>query len=441
MNSLNDIWQIILQQLSGTLSATAVNLWFSDCEPMDLTDNQFVLKATTDFKRSQILGRYSDLLRGILRDLFSSDIELLILVGEEVDEYQTQEEKNDTLPEAMAYTFDRFIVGKSNDFAYAAAKSVAENPGGKQNNPLFIYGPSGLGKTHLMLAIGHDIREKKPGVNVVYITGEEFANQIIQAIRNQTTEEFRQRYRPVELLLIDDIQFIAGRQSVQEEFFNTFNAVYDAGHQIVITSDRPPMEMTLLEDRLRTRFEWGLMADISAPDFDTRVAIILDKAQGLALSLPNDVVNYIADKITANVRQLEGVIHKLTAYSQLEHEINIDTVKRAIKDVIRTGVYIPTPKVIIEETCRYFNVGETEIRGDSRAKDTALARQISMYLMRKLTNLSLVEIGGQLNRNHSTVLSSIHKIEDLIKSDKSAANAIRDISANINSQNPSGGGA
>ena len=260
------------------------------------------------------------------------------------------------------YTFDHFIVGNSNRFAHAAASAVAENPG-KTYNPLFIYGNSGLGKTHLLLAIGNAIHERWPNKTIVYIKGDEFTNQLVRAIKSGTTEDFRNKYRSVDLFLVDDIQFIAGKQQTQNEFFHTFNSIYEAGNQIVITSDRPPLEMATLDDRLRTRFEWGLMADIQPPDLETRMAITRNKAAQLGLILSDEAVTYIAENITSNIRRLEGVIKKLTAYKEILNEvITIDSVKRAIRDVIIEGIYTPTPEIIIRETARYFQLTEEDLR-------------------------------------------------------------------------------
>ena len=433
MNSLNDIWKSILDELSGQLTPTAINTWFSDCVPIELGEHRLVIQTSTDFKRNIILQRFSETIKNALTELFSCDMDLLVLVGDEILDYQHENEPDDVLPEALAYTFDRFIVGASNNMAHAAAIAVAENPG-KAYNPLFIYGNSGLGKTHLLLAIGQSIREKNPSVKIGYIKGDEFTNQMIRSVREGTAEEFRQRYRNVDLFLVDDIQFIAGKERTQEEFFHTFNNIYEAGHQIVITSDRPPMEMMKLEDRLRTRFEGGLLVDIKPPDVETRIAIIRNKGQALGLILPNDVVDYIAENITSNIRQIEGVIHRLTAFREIMNEtITVESVKRAMKDVIRMGIFVPTPEIIIAETGRYFGISEEDIRGQRRSKNTAMARQIAMYLMRNLTNLPLVEIGQQFeNRNHSTVLSSIRKVEDLLKSDPDTSATIRDITSNIN---------
>ena len=285
------------------------------------------------------------------------------------------------------------------------------------------------------MAIGNAIHERDPRKTIVYIKGDDFTNQLVKAIKNGTTEEFRNKYRNVDLFLVDDIQFIAGKQQTQNEFFHTFNSIYEAGNQIVITSDRPPLEMATLDDRLRTRFEWGLMADIQPPDLETRMAITRNKAAQLGLLLSDDAVEHISQKITSNIRRLEGVIKKLTAYKEILNEvITPESIDRAIRDVIIDGIFIPTPEIIIRETARYFQLSEEDLRGQSRSKNTAQARQISMYLMRTLTELSLQAIGEQYEgRNHATVLSSIRKVEGLIQTDPKVSTVVRDITSNINS--------
>lgn len=436
MNSLNDIWQEIIKILSKQLTPTAIETWFADCEPVEIDDCRLVIHTTTDFKRSIIVNRFSETIKAALSDLFSCDFDLTVLAGDEINDYESSKKDDDdnALPEMAGYTFDRFIVGNSNKFAHAAAIAVAEKPG-VTYNPLFIYGNSGLGKTHLLLAIGQAIHEREPSKKLAYIKGDDFTNQMVKSIKDGTVVDFRMKYRNVDLFLVDDIQFIAGKRSTQEEFFHTFNNIYEAGHQIVITSDRPPLEMSLLDDRLRTRFEGGLMADIQPPDLETRMAITRNKAAQLGLILSDEAVSYIAENITANIRQIEGVIKRLTAYKEiLDDTITIDSVKRAIKDVIRTGEYIPTPERIIKETARFYSLREEDLRGQNRSKNTAMARQVSMYLMRSLTNLSLKDIGAEYEaRNHATVLSSIRKVEDLLKTDPNMAGTVRDITSNINS--------
>ncbi|MBS1420139.1 MAG: chromosomal replication initiator protein DnaA [Clostridia bacterium] len=433
MNSLMDIWNEIIKILSGQLTPTAITTWFSDCEPVEIEDCRLVLHTSTDFKRSIIVSRFGETIKAALSDLFSCDFDLIVLAGDEINDFVSKKKEENSLPEMAGYTFDRFIVGNSNKFAHAAAVAVAERPG-KTYNPLFIYGNSGLGKTHLLLAIGQAIHEREPNRKIAYVKGDEFTIQLVKSIKDGTAEDFRTKYRNVDLFLVDDIQFIAGKQQTQNEFFHTFNNIYEAGHQIVITSDRPPLEMSLLDDRLRTRFEGGLMADIQPPDLETRMAITRNKAAQLGLILSDDAVEYIASNITANIRQLEGVIKRLTAYKEiLDDIITIDSVKRAIKDVIRIGISIPTPERIIRETSRYYSLKEEDLRGQNRSKNTAIARQVSMYLMRSLTNLSLKDIGAEYeDRNHATVLSSIRKVEDLLKTDPDMAGTVRDITSNIN---------
>ena len=435
INSLNDVWNEVIKALSKEMTPTAIATWFSECVPIDIDGSTLIVRIPSDFKRNIIYSRFGGTIRAVLSDLFSADFDFQLMTPDEAETYQeTKSDEKGPLPEMAGYTFDRFIVGSSNKFAHAAALAVAEKPG-TAYNPLFIYGNSGLGKTHLLLAIGQYIREHHPEKKIEYVKGDDFTNQMVKSINEGKAEEFRTRYRNVDLFLVDDIQFIAGKQSTQNEFFHTFNNIYEAGHQIVITSDRPPMEMALLDDRLRTRFEGGLMADIQPPDLETRMAITRNKATQLGLMLSDEAVAYIAENITANIRQIEGVIKKLTAYKDILNKvIDIEDVKRAIADVTRSGDEIPSPDKIIRETARYYGITPEVVRGQDRSRIPTLARQIAMYLIRTLTNLSLNEIGSEFeNRNHATVLSSIRKIEELIRTDAHMAATIRAISSNINS--------
>ena len=436
MNSIKDIWAGVMELISAKLTSTAVSTWFSDCEPVELEDGRLVLHTPTPFKRDILQQRFSGEIRAALRELFSCDFELLILTGEELSDFREMKKEKNTLPEMDGYTFENFIVGSSNKFAHACALGVVKNPGSRAYNPLFIYGASGLGKTHLLLAIGSAIHENDPTARIVYVKAEEFLNEMIHSIKSGTSEEFRQKYRNADLFLVDDIQFIAGKESTQEEFFHTFNNIYESGHQIVLTSDRPPKDMSLLDDRLRTRFDGSLMADVQPPDSELRSAIIRDKAGHLGMALRDEVVDYIAEKITSNIRQIEGVVKRLTAFQEVSGE-NITTaeVNKAISDVIRTGTYIPTPEDIILETARYFQISSEEIKGQRRSKNIALARHISIYLTRTLTNLSLNDIGAYYeDRDHSTILFSVRKIENNLESDHEIAGIIRDITSNINSR-------
>lgn len=439
MNSLNDIWQEIIKILSTQLTATAIDTWFSDCEPVEIDDCRLVVHTTTDFKRSIIINRFGETIRNALSDLFSCDFDLTVLAGDELGEYQAgklAESEDNALPEMAGYTFDRFIVGNSNKFAHAAAIAVSEKPG-QAYNPLFIYGNSGLGKTHLLLAIGQAIHERDATKKLAYIKGDDFTNQMVKSIKDGTVEDFRLKYRNVDLFLVDDIQFIAGKRSTQEEFFHTFNTLYESGRQIVLTSDRPPSEMTQLEDRLRTRFEWGLLVDVAPPDFETRLAIVKNKAALLGMELPDKISAYIAENVTANVRQLEGTINKILAYKDLlGNDTDEETVTRAIQDMLRrSNEYVPTPEAILEYISKYYSLDESVIRGQQRVRDAVSARQIAMYLIRSMTNLSLDEIGKVFdNRDHSTVLYSIQQIEKKMKKDAAFAEMVKEIKTNINSK-------
>ena len=436
MNSLNDIWNSVLDSLGEGLTATSRATWFGDCTPVELVKNRLVVHTPTEFKREIIQSRYAPKICEALSDLFSAEMRLVVLVGDELESYISETKTDDTLPEVAGFTFDDFVVGPSNKYAHAAAVAVSENMG-RVYNPLFIYGNSGLGKTHLLLAIGQSIHSRLPAARIVYVKGDDFTNELVHAIQTGTTGDFRAKYRSADLLLMDDIQFIAGKQQTQEEFFHTFNSLYEANKQIVVTSDRPPLEMNKLEDRIRTRLEWGLMADVQPPDLETRMAITRNKAAQLGMVLPDEVVEFIGENVTNNIRQLEGVVKKLTAYRDLlNDEITIASVKRAIKDVIKGGTYVPTADIIIAETARYYGLSEEALRGQSRQKNTATARQVAMYLCRTLTNMALTDIGHQFeDRNHATVLSSVRKIEDLVRTSPDMAATIRDLNANINSKN------
>jgi chromosomal replication initiator protein len=432
MNSAADVWSKLLKILGNELTTTAITTWFDDCRAIDVSDNRLVLYTPSNFKKDVIEGRFMGALKSALKELFSGDFDVLVLGEKEFDNYQPKEPVEDE------YTFERFVVGNSNKFAHAAAKAVAEGQI-KNFNPLFIYGESGLGKTHLLHAIRHAVSKKHPEYNIVYVKGDDFTNELIHAIQVGKNVEFRDKYRVADLFLMDDIQFIAGKIQTQEEFFHTFNTLYEANRQIVFTSDRPPNEITRLEDRLKTRFESGLLADIQAPDYETRMAIIRNKAEQLGLFLPADVSNYIAENMTSNVRQIEGAVKKVMAYRDLMNDsITVSSVAKAIKDMFKekTGEYMPTSDLIIDETAKFYSLTSDDLKGQRRTRNTALARQISMYLIRKLTNLSLKDIGDLYEgRDHTTVLSSIRRIENEIKNSLEFNQTIRDITANINARN------
>ena len=436
MNFPADIWPKVLSLMEGDMTATTINTWFDDATPVALDANRFVLHTPSNFKRDIIMARYLPVIQKALHELFSADFEVVVLGEGELEDFGKKKTDDVFLPGTEEYTFERFVVGASNKFAHAAAQAVAERPA-QTYNPLFIYGESGLGKTHLLYAIAHKIHQNHPDYRIVYIKGDSFTNELIQAIREGRNPEFREKYRSADVFLMDDVQFIAGRKQTQEEFFHTFNTLYETKKQIVFTADRPPKEMLKLEDRLKTRFEWGLIADIQPPDYETRMAIIKNKAIRMGVELPEAVLQYVAENITANVRQIEGTVNKIMALRDLEGS-NIDaaTVTRAVRDMFKDPSDImPTSDVIIEEVCNFYNIDNSALRGQGRTKDTALARQVAMYLIREMTNLSLKEIGREFeNRDHTTVLHSIERVEKLKKSTPEITEVIKDIRSNINAR-------
>jgi chromosomal replication initiator protein len=331
------------------------------------------------------------------------------------------------------YTFNSFVIGNSNRFAHAASLAVAESPA-KAYNPLFIYGGVGLGKTHLMHAIGHYILQNNPNAKVVYVSSEKFTNELINAIKDDKNEEFRNKYRNVDILLIDDIQFIAGKERTQEEFFHTFNELHDANKQIILSSDRPPKEIPTLEDRLRSRFEWGLIADIQVPDFETRMAILKKKADVENLNVANDVMGYIATKIKSNIRELEGALIRIIAYSSLTNRaVTVDLATEALKDIIskKQGKHV-TIDSIQDIVSSYFNLRVEDLKSQRRTRNIAYPRQIAMYLSRKLTDMSLPKIGEEFGgRDHTTVIHAYEKISGNLKTDDSLQHTINDLTKKV----------
>ena len=429
------VWAKIINYLEEKLTYAVVSTCFDDAEVVELTDEQLILYSSSDFRCDLIRNRFADHIEDALKSIFSSQAKLIVFGEKEMNAYRSRLKNTTSLDFNPQFTFHNFVVGPSNRFAHSAAIAVSNIPG-QVYNPLFIYGPPGVGKTHLLYAIANDIRKKNPEANIVYIKGDQFTNELIAAIQSGKNTEFRSKYREADLFLIDDIQFIAGKDSTQEEFFHTFNKLYEEHKQIVMTSDRKPSDMLTLEERLRTRFEWGLLASIEAPDYETRMAIIKTKAQSLGLDLPDDVCNYIAVNVTNNVRQLEGTVKKIMAYRDLNKmPLDLPNVSRAIDDMFKNeGNAMPTPGLIISQVCKFYSVDESILRGSQKNKGTAEARQVAVYLIRKLTNLSTPEIGKELNKDHSTILYSIKKVETALKTgDDNLQNHIRDITANIHS--------
>ena len=436
MNSLCDVWKTVLERLKQQLSDTTINTWFDEVTVVTMEDSALVLHCGNSFKKNTIEKRFMPQIKEALRDIFSSDLEVKLLDDEQLAAYHgVRPDHPETPGESDAFSFETYVVGPQNKMAYAAARSVAEKPAGTFN-PLFIYGDSGLGKTHLLHAIARQTRRLRQDSSIVLVKGVDFTNDLIESIRGGTTSEFRNKYQSEDLLLVDDIQFIAGKKQTEEEFFHTFNALYESGKQIVLTSDRPPKEMTQLEDRLRTRFEWGLMVDVEPPDYETRLAIIRNKAALLGINLPDRIASMIAENITANVRQIEGVLNKILAYSDLMGVMDEEAIMKALEDVVKkSNEYIPTPESIIEYIAKYFGLDSEVLQGQSRGRDIVNARQIAMYLIRRMTNLSLNDIGKVFgDRDHTTVLHSLDKVEKQMRSDPAFAETVKEITTNINAK-------
>lgn len=438
MNSVADVWDNVLSQLKGELSETTIATWFDELEAVDIQGNTFILHCSNDFKKGYIESLFMKNIKASLHDIFSTDFEVKIL--DDLDYAELKDNRPHRQSERFTsaeFTFETFVVGPSNKLAYAASVSVAEHPA-QNYNPLLIYGDSGLGKTHLIYAIANVIRRNDPRSKIAYVKGDDLTNELVDAIREGKTAEMREKYRQADLLLVDDVQFIAGKKETQEEFFHTFNTLYEARRQIVLTSDRPPKEMTALEDRLKTRFEWGLLADIQPPDYETRMAIIKNKAMQLGTPLPDSICTYIAENVTANVRQIEGTVKKILAYRELlGNDIDEESTARAVRDMLKKdNEFVPSASLVISEISKYYNLEERVLRGQQRFKEAATARQVAMYLIRRLTNLSLSEIGKEFDgRDHTTVMHSIEKVEKQMNKSPAFAETVKAITANINAKN------
>ena len=437
MKSLSDLWDNILARLSGELSDMTIKTWFDEITVVTMEDSALVLHCSNPFKKNTVEARFLPHIKAALKDIFSTDLEVKILSDEQLAAYHgVAPDRPGNLFDSDAFTFETYVVGPQNKLAYAAAKAVAEKPA-EGFNPLFIYGESGLGKTHLLYAIAHLMRSRRPESRIVYIKGDDFTNELVSSIRENRNAEFREKYRQADILLVDDIQFIAGKIQTQEEFFHTFNTLYESGKQIVLTSDRPPREMTQLSDRLMSRFESGLMVDVAPPDFETRLAIIHNKAALLGVKLPDEVMDYIAENVTTNVRQLEGTLNKILAYRDLlGDQVDEESVGRAVRDMLkRSNEYVPSPKVIISYICSYYNIDEETLRGQSRSRDVVAARQLAMYLIRRMHATPLDGIGKEFgNRDHSTILHSLDKVEKQMQTDPKFAERVKEITTNISSK-------
>ncbi len=414
--------------LKDEMSQISYDTWIKNLEIDSATNNHIVLVATSTFQREAVDTRYHDLLQNTFKFITNRDCTLSITVKEAgrteissnppatpAEDFDTNNSYANSIFK-QEYTFDTFVVGNNNRFAHAAALAVADAPA-TSYNPLFIYGGSGLGKTHLLHAIGNEIIRKNRNSNILYVTSEKFTNQLINAIKDNKTDQFRNLYRNIDVLLIDDIQFIAGKERIQEEFFHTFNTLHENGKQIILSSDRPPKDMQLLEDRLKSRFEWGLIADISSPDYETRLAILRKKAQLENVLIDDEILSNIANRIDSNIRELEGALMKLIAESSLINTpITMEMAERAINNIVSQKDKVISSDFIQDTVAKYFNISIKDLRSSKRSNDIAFPRQIAMYLCRNVAQMSLPQIGKEFGkRDHTTVMHACNKIEKEIK--------------------------
>lgn len=436
---MHDIWDKTLDLIKVELTEVSFNTWLKAIQPVSLTDNVFTFSVPDDFTKGILEARYLPLIRNALKQISSIYYDIKLVIGSEEKNIAQEEAKQQRAAEDQSnsflnpkYTFDTFVIGNSNRLAHAASVAVAESPA-KAYNPLFIYGGVGLGKTHLMHAIGHYIQNQNKKAKVVYVSSETFTNELINSIRDDKNVEFRNKYRTIDVLLVDDIQFIVGKERTQEEFFHTFNALHEANKQIIISSDRTPKEIPTLEDRLRSRFEWGLIADIQAPDLETRIAILKKKAKLENLQISDDVLHLIAKKIQSNIRELEGALIRIVAYSSLTNgEINEALAEEALKDIINNI----KPKIVSANTIKdavgsFFSIKIEDFTAKKRNRSIVYPRQIAMYLCREITDLSLPKIGEEFGRDHTTIMHAHEKISKEIKIDPNLKSIIEDLTNKI----------
>lgn len=449
LENVDELWSATLEKVEEKVSKPSFDTWLKNTKAEKLQEDTLVISAPNEFARDWLEGRYTILISEILFELTGASLTTKFVIpetNEGTDSVSTTPKSipavptnQDTqVPKTMLnsnYTFDTLVIGSGNRFAHAASLAVAEAPA-KAYNPLFIYGGVGLGKTHLMHAIGHYVRDHNPNANVVYLTSEKFTNEFINAIMDNKTINFRNKYRNVDVLLIDDIQFIAGKESTQEEFFHTFNTLHEENKQIIISSDRPPKEIPTLEDRLRSRFEWGLITDITPPDLETRSAILSKKAKADGLDIPNEVMLYIANQIDTNVRELEGALIRVVAYSSLVNkDIDASLAADALKDIIPSK----KPKVITIQKIQQvigekYNIRQEDFIAKKRTKSIAFPRQIAMYLSREMTDLSLPKIGEEFGgRDHTTVIHAHEKIARMLENDQGLNQDIEEVKEQLKS--------
>jgi len=435
------LWDDVSRRLRDTLNETTFATWFASATPRALDDSSFVVVVPNDFTRTWIESHFLGLLRAATRDALQREVRVVLVVEEEVDRSDGQPHvEHHAQPEVQPgsnpkYTFDNFVIGSSNRFAHAAALAVAEAPA-QAYNPLFIYGGTGLGKTHLLQAIGAYVSNHSKGLTTRYVTSETFTNDFINSLRDKRIEGFKHRYRAYDVLLVDDIQFLEGKERFQEEFFHTFNSLYEAGRQIVISSDRPPKEIATLEERLRSRFEWGLITDIQPPDLETRIAILRKKVntEGIAVDDP-EVLTFIAGRVSSNIRELEGALTRVVAFSSLtDRPMTVDLAEHVLKDVFPQGAAAPEVTIarIQEAVSQRFGVTLDELVSPRRSQAVAYPRQVAMYLSRELTDSSLPTIGREFGgRDHTTVIHAKDKITRLIREDRSVYNLVQELTARI----------
>lgn len=441
IEELENIWHQVQEDMEPQMTKPSFETWLKPTKPWKLEDNLLYIEVPNEFARDLLESRYASTIKETLLKYIPDDLQLKFVI---LKNTTTEGQAVPVLPGNLAneenmynlnpkYTFESFVVGDSNRFAHAASLAVAEAPA-RAYNPLFIYGGVGLGKTHLMQAIGHFVLENNPYCKVVYVSSEKFTNELINAIQKNKTASFRGKYRTVDLLLIDDIQFLAGKESTQEEFFHTFNALHEASKQIVISSDRPPKEIPTLEDRLRSRFEWGLITDIQAPDLETRIAILRKKAVAEGWKLPNEVIVYIANLINSNIRELEGALIRVIAYASLtKREITIELAEEVLKDIIPTQ---QTSRITIsriqQAVADYFHIAVDDLKSKRRTQNITLPRQIAMYLAREITDSSLPKIGEEFGgRDHTTVIHAYEKIKEFIDNDPQINQMIKELTQQL----------
>ncbi len=451
MNSFKELFDNVKQYCleNGKIPAIGIKTWIDPLTPVNFDGSNAIFSVGTEFQKNIVMGTYASVLTDAFLNLLGLNVNIIINVESDSPDTPTPvpteaelEKKNAELEKTYKfanydYTFDTFIEGPSNSFALACSKSVAKNCGEHEisgYNPLFIYGPSGMGKTHLITAIANEVRNTRPEYNIVYTTSETFGNDLIAAIQKNQISDFHEKYRNADMLLIDDIQFLAGKERMQEEFFHTFYKLHQEGKQIVITSDKPPKELITLEARLRTRFEGGLIADISAPDFETRLAIITRKSELLDLKMPSEVSEFMANRLKSNIRQLEGAVIRLKALNHFAGSpITISMAQSVIRDVLTDEQPIPiTVEKIISEVSTVYGVSPEDLRSNKRSQQISIARKVAIYVVREITDMPLASIGTEFGgRDHSTIVYSVNSVVAAIQKDANLNNLVNDIIKNI----------